>query len=78
MGGLDVVIFTAGLGENSISAREKICEGLEFMGIEIDKEKNNVRGKEALISKDDSKVEVFVIPTNEELMIARDTELLVK
>lgn len=78
MGGVDVVIFTAGLGENSPDARASICEGLEFLGIEIDPAKNNVRGKETLISKEGTKVQVYVIPTNEELMIARDTEIIVK
>lgn len=78
MGGVDCVVFTAGLGENAIETRETICKGLEFLGIEIDKEKNNVRGKVREISKDGSKVKVFVVPTNEELMIARDTVVLVK
>lgn len=78
MGGVDAVVFTAGLGENSSSNREEICEGLEFMGIKIDDEKNNVRGKDAIISTDDSKVKVLVIPTNEELMIAKDTVELLK
>lgn len=78
MGGVDIVIFTAGLGENSASAREEICKGLEFLGITVDTEKNNVRGKEVEISKDNSNVKVFVIPTNEELMIARETKTLVK
>ncbi|EOD00553.1 Acetate kinase [Caldisalinibacter kiritimatiensis] len=78
MGGLDVLVFTAGLGENSPETREAICEGLEFMGIKIDKEKNNVRGKETIVSTEDSKVKVLVVPTNEELMIARDTMELVK
>jgi acetate kinase len=77
MGGVDAVIFTAGLGENSIGSREEICKGLEFLGINIDKEKNNVRGKAVEISTDDSKVKVFTIPTNEELMIAEDTMELV-
>ena len=76
MGGLDVVVFTAGLGENSASNRFDICQGLEFLGIEIDAAKNNTRGKEVEISKDGSKVKVFVIPTNEEVMIARDTKVL--
>lgn len=76
MGGLDVLIFTAGLGENSAPARLQICEGLEFLGVEVCETKNNIRGKEAEISKDSSKVKVFVIPTNEELMIARDTKAL--
>ena len=72
MGGIDVLVFTAGLGENSIVARKEICEDLEFLGIEIDDERNNVRGKEQLISKNNKKVKVYVIPTNEELMIARE------
>ncbi|MDD2396628.1 MAG: acetate kinase [Tissierellia bacterium] len=74
MGGLDYIVFTAGLGENSSSARKEICDGLEFLGVEIDDEKNKTRGKEAEISKDGSKVKVFVIPTNEEVVIARDTK----
>ncbi len=78
MGGVDVIIFTAGVGENSISNRESISKGLEFLGLEFDTEKNNVRGKEAIISKEGSKVTALVIPTNEELMIARDTLELVK
>ncbi len=78
LGGLDCLVFTAGVGENSISMRASICEGLEFLGVKIDPEKNNVRGKETLISTDDSKVKVWVIPTNEELMIAQDTAELVK
>lgn len=77
MGGLDVVVFTAGLGENSAEMRKQICEGLEFLGIEIDEEKNNIRGKEAVVSKENSKVKVLVVPTNEELMIARDTKALI-
>ena len=76
MGGLDVLVFTAGLGENSASDRANICKGLEFLGVTVDDSKNNIRGKEAEISKDGSKVKVFVIPTNEELMIARDTKAL--
>jgi len=78
MGGVDVVIFTAGLGENSASARQEICKGLEFLGITVDENKNSVRGKEVEISKDNADVKVFVIPTNEELMIARETKSLVK
>ena len=73
---LDCLVFTAGLGENSPDTREAICDGLEFLGVKIDKEKNNVRGKVTEISASDSKVKVFVIPTNEELMIARDTKEL--
>ena len=78
MGGVDAIVFTAGLGENSPSNREAICSGLEFMGVSVDTEKNNVRGKEVIVSKDDSRVKVMVIPTNEELMIARDTHKLLK
>ncbi len=78
MGGVDGVIFTAGLGENSIDNRKSICAGLSFMGIELDDEKNNVRGKETFINKEDAKVKIMVIPTDEELMIAKDTEEIVK
>jgi len=78
MGGVDCVIFTAGLGENSAFTRAEICKGLEFLGINLDEERNNVRGKFAEINTVDSKVKVFVIPTNEELMIARDTNAIVK
>ncbi len=76
MGGVDAVVFTAGLGENAAATREEICKGLEFLGIEVDSDKNNVRGKAVEVSKDNSKVKVFVIPTNEELVIARDTKEL--
>ena len=78
MNGLDVLVFTAGVGENGIETREGVCEGLEFLGIEINKEKNNVRGEIADITLDGAKVKVLVIPTNEELMIAKDTLELVK
>ena len=78
LGGLDCLVFTAGVGENSASMRARICEGLEYLGVKIDPEKNAIRGKEAIISADDSKVTVWVIPTNEELMIAQDTAELVK
>lgn len=74
MGGVDAVVFTAGLGENSISMRAKICEGLEYLGTAIDSERNNVRGKAKEISVEGAKVKIFVIPTNEELVIARDTK----
>ena len=76
MGGVDAIVFTAGLGENAIETRLDICKGLEFLGIELDEEKNNVRGKAREISKDGAKVKAFVIPTNEELVIARDTKAL--
>ena len=77
MKGVDIITFAGGIGENGIDARKGICEYLEFMGVKLDDERNNCRGKEALISTDDSKVKVYVIPTNEELMIARDTRDLV-
>ena len=78
MGGLDVIVFTAGVGENQVSMRSDVCKGLEFLGIKFDEAKNNVRGEEAVISADDSKVKVVVIPTDEELMIATDTMNLLK
>ena len=79
MGGVDAIVFTAGIGENSDLTRRLATEGLEFMGVKIDDAKNNgLRGKEADISAADSKVRVLVIPTNEELMIARDTATLTK
>ena len=77
LGGLDCLVFTAGVGENSGEMRARICQNLEYLGVKIDPEKNNIRGKEAIISTDDSKVTVWVIPTNEELMIAQDTAALV-
>ena len=78
MGGIDALVFTAGVGENSVIVRRLVVEGLEFLGIAIDKKKNNVHGKEIDISKDGSIAKTFVIPTNEELMIARDTKLLIQ
>ena len=77
MGGVDVITFTAGVGENGIEDRAAICKGLEYLGAKLDPEKNNVRGKDAEISTADSTVKLYVIPTNEELMIARDTKELV-
>ena len=77
LNGVDGIIFTAGVGENAIEMRKMICADLENLGIEIDDERNNVRGKEQIISSKNSKVTVMVIPTNEELTIARDTEELV-
>ncbi|WP_018702420.1 acetate/propionate family kinase [Anaeromusa acidaminophila] len=74
MNGVDAIVFTAGLGENSISMRESIAEAFGYLGAKIDKDRNNVRGKACEISTADSKVKLFVIPTNEELMIARDTK----
>jgi acetate kinase len=78
MGGLDAIVFTAGLGENSDTARKEICKTLTFMGATIDDQKNDgTRGKEAIISTDDSSVKIVLMPTNEELMIARETKSLV-
>ena len=77
MGGVDAVIFTAGIGENGISTRRDCVKGLEFMGIKMDEEKNNVRGKETDVSADGATVRTLVIPTNEELMIAMDTATIV-
>lgn len=78
MGALDAIVFTAGLGENSDVARREICKTLGFMGAVIDDSKNNgVRGKETIVSTDDSKVKIVLMPTNEELMIARETKSLV-
>jgi acetate kinase len=77
MGGVDAVVFTAGIGENAIDTREEILEGLEFLGIKVDKKANNCRGKEQFITTDDSSVKAMVIPTNEELVIAKDTMELV-
>ena len=77
MGGVDAVIFTAGVGENDAQQRMAIASGLEFMGVKMDPDANNIRGKEAIISAIDSKVKVLLIPTNEELMIALETAALV-
>ena len=78
MGGVDIIVFTAGVGENQTSMRAETCKGLEFMGVKIDEALNaTIRGKEAVISTPDSKVKVVVIPTDEELMIASDTMALV-
>ena len=73
LGGVDIIVFTGGVGENQASCRAAACEGLEFMGVQIDAEKNKVRGEEIVISSEESKVKVVVIPTDEELMIASDT-----
>jgi len=78
LNGVDAIIFTAGLGENAAETREEIVKDLEWFGIELDTERNKVRGQERVISKEGSKVKIIVIPTNEELMIARDTMSLVK
>ena len=78
LGGLDAVVFTGGIGENQIATRKAICEKLAFLGLELDEEKNNVKGVETEITKENSKIKAFVIPTNEELVIARDTVNLIK
>ena len=79
MGGVDIIVFTAGVGENQASMREAVCKDMEFMGVKIDEAYNaSIRGKEAIISTPDSKVKVVIIPTDEELMIASDTEALVQ
>jgi acetate kinase len=78
MNGLDVIVFTGGIGENSITMRQMICEDMDYFGLKIDQQKNQVRGKQADISFDDAKTKALVIPTNEELMIALDTVALVK
>ena len=74
LGGVDIIVFTGGVGENQASCREAVCKNMEYMGIKIDDAVNNkIHGEEAVISSDDSKVKVVVIPTDEELMIASDT-----
>ena len=78
LGGLDVLTFAGGVGENGIETRERICKYLEPFGVKLDRNLNGERGKEKCISTEDSKVKVFVIPTNEELMIAKDTYEIVK
>lgn len=78
LNGCDAIIFTAGVGENSIGTRKEIIEGLKLIGVELDEEANNVRGKETLITTTSSKIPCYIIPTNEELMIARDTYELAK
>lgn len=78
MGGCDVITFTGGIGENSIIERAGICKDMEFLGIEIDQDKNNVRGEDAVISTKDSRITVAVVPTDEEYTIAQETLMLVK
>ena len=78
MGGVDAIIFTAGVGENDKGIRAMVCDGLEYMGVKLDPAANDVRGKETVISAADSKVKVLLIPTNEDLMIAMDTASIVK
>ena len=77
MNGVDAIVFTAGVGENDIAMRDIICNDLGNLGIKLDVVKNKVRGKEMIISREDSKVAIILIPTNEELMIARDTYKIV-
>ena len=78
MNGVDIILFTGGVGENQADMREAFCNGLDYLDVSLDKAKNNtVRGEEAIISTPDSKVTVCVIPTDEELMIAKDTMALV-
>lgn len=78
MNGVDAIAFTAGIGENNIKMRKDVCKNLTYLGVKLDEEKNNVRGEERIISTDDSKVQVLLVPTNEELAIARETLALVK
>jgi len=79
MGGVDLIIFTGGVGENAAETRENICKDLEFIGLEFDRQKNDgVRGKEMVISKKDSRVTVMIVPTNEELVIATETRDIVE
>jgi len=78
MGGVDNIVFTAGVGENQFNRRQNICKNLEFLGVKLDETKNQVKGEEIKISSEDSKINVWVIPTNEELVIARETMNLIK
>ena len=78
MNGINSIVFTAGIGENQVEIRRNICKYLEWMGVEIDDEANNVRGEEKKISTSNSKIKVWIIPTNEELVIARDTKNIVE
>ena len=78
LGHVDAIVFTAGIGENDADLREKVCDNLGFMGVKIDKEKNNCRGQEVEITAEGSEIRTFIIPTNEELMIAMDTQALVE
>ena len=78
LGGVDVIAFTAGIGENSVQIRREICEKLACLGVKLDLDINNHIGEMIKISTDDSKIQVYVIPTKEELMVAMDTEKLIK
>lgn len=73
LGGIDIIVFAGGIGENDAATRQRILTGLEFLGVKVDQEKIGIRGKESVISAEDSKVKVLVVPTDEELMIAKDT-----
>ena len=77
LGGVDVIVFTGGVGENGFETRERICDYLEVIGAKLDKNVNKQKGKEIKISTDDSKVKLYVVPTNEEHMIARDTKEII-
>ncbi|WP_434006508.1 acetate/propionate family kinase, partial [Faecalibaculum rodentium] len=72
MGGADAIVFAGGIGENAAHIRQMVCDGLEAIGVKLDPEKNNIRGKEMLLSPEDAKTKVWLIPTNEEVMLARD------
>ena len=78
LNGVDVITFAGGIGENGFEERERICNYLECFGIKLDKQKNFVRGEEAKISSDDSKVDIYIVPTNEEIVIANDAYELTK
>ena len=78
MNGVDVIVFTGGVGENQINIRKGICEHLEFMGVDLDIEANNVRSEEKMITTENSKIKAYVVPTDEELMIARETQRLTR
>ena len=73
MGGVDLIVFTGGIGENAWPVREQVCEGLEFLGVDFDAQANQVRGKDVLLTRRGSKVKVVAVTTNEELVIATDT-----
>ena len=78
LNGVDVITFAGGIGENGFEERERICNYLECFGIKLDVEKNKIRGEEAEISSEDSKVKIYIVPTNEEIVIARDAYELTK
>ena len=78
MKGIDAIVFTGGIGENQINIRKKICENIEWMGVKLDLDANNVRSEETKISSKDSKIDVFIIPTDEEMAIARDTKKIIE